>query len=192
MARTASIKRKTNETDIVLDLNLDGTGKHKIDTKIGFFNHMLELLACHSGFDLDISCNGDVDVDGHHTVEDVGIVLGQAINDALGNKVGIARYADRAVPMDEVLTCVAIDISGRPYCVFNADLSGNGDAFDYELVEEFFRAVAMSACITLHINQLYGKNKHHKAECIFKAFARTIKDAVALVDDRMPSTKGTL
>ncbi len=190
--RTASIFRETLETKVRVDIDLDGTGKGEISTGIGFFDHMLKLFACHSGFDLKIKCEGDTYVDGHHTVEDVGIVLGKAINAALGNKVGIARYADKQIPMDESLAEVAVDISGRAFTVFNADLSGKGEHFDYELVEEFFRALANAACITLHINLKYGKNEHHKAECIFKAFARTMRDAVAIVNDRLPSSKGTL
>ena len=190
--RTASIFRETSETKVSVEINLDGTGKAEISTGIGFFDHMLNLFACHSGFDLKIKCEGDTYVDGHHSVEDVGIVLGKAIDAALGNKVGIARYADKVIPMDESLAEVAVDISGRAFTVFNADLSGKGEHFDYELVEEFFRALANAACITLHINLRYGKNDHHKAESIFKAFAHAMKDAVAIVNDRIPSSKGTL
>lgn len=192
MNRQAQIKRTTKETDISLSINLDGSGEYDVDSGIGFFDHMLQLFACHSGFDFSVKCNGDIKVDGHHSIEDIGIVLGKAIAKALGDKVGIKRYAGVTIPMDESLATVNLDISGRPYLVFNADLQGKVGDFDLELVEEFFRAVATYGGITLHINLHYGSNSHHKAECIFKAFARALKEAVTIVSDKLPSSKGML
>lgn len=192
MNRTAAIERKTKETQIKLSVGLDGNGKNSIDTGIGFFDHMLQLFSCHSGIDLDVVCKGDTRVDGHHSVEDIGIVLGKAISKALGDKVGIARYAGKTIPMDESLATVNIDISGRPFLVFNAELSGKVGDFDLELVEEFFRAVATYGGITMHVNLHYGSNSHHKAECIFKAFARALKEAVTVVGTELPSSKGLI
>ena len=192
MNRVAQIERKTKETQIKLSVGLDGTAKNKIDTGIGFFDHMLQLFSCHSGMDLTVECKGDTRVDGHHSVEDIGIVLGKAINQALGDKIGIARYASKTIPMYESLATGTIDISGRPFLVFNAELSGKVGDFDLELVEEFFRAVATYGGITMHVNLHYGSNSHHKAECIFKAFARAVKEAVAIVGNELPSSKGLI
>lgn len=191
--RKSSIERNTNETKIKLSINLDGNGKYDIDTGIGFFDHMMTLFACHSGFDFSVECKGDTRVDGHHSVEDIGIVLGKAVVQALGDKKGIKRYASVTIPMDESLANVTMDISGRPFLVFNAnEMSGKVGDFDLELVEEFFRAVSSYGGITLHINLLYGTNNHHKAEAIFKAFARALKEATTIVDDKLPSSKGVL
>ena len=194
--RTSTIKRNTEETKIELSLNLDGKGKSKIDTGCGFFDHMLTLFSKHSKIDLDVTCNGDTNVDYHHTVEDIGIVLGKAILEALGDKKGINRYADTILPMDESLILTAIDISGRSYLGFDALFTSQkiGD-FDSELVEEFFMALVRSAEITLHIKKMAGENSHHIAEGIFKSFARSLRVAVALDEnfkDQLPSTKGVL
>lgn len=202
--RTAEISRKTRETNISLELNLDG-GKYEIDTNCGFLNHMLELFASHSGFGLKIKCVGDVEVDFHHTVEDVGIVLGQAFLKALGEKRGIARYCDVAIPMDETLILCAVDISGRGTLNYDlkiptAKVSEENEEvkpkavglFDTELIEEFFTAFTREARITLHIVQLYGKNTHHIIEGAFKAFARALKGAVKIVGTEIPSSKGAL
>lgn len=190
--RNAKIDRKTNETDISLELELDGKGNRSINTGVGFFDHMLELVASHGGFDLSVVCRGDIKVDGHHSVEDIGIVLGKAIAQILGDKRGIRRYASVTIPMDESLANVSIDISGRAFLVFNAPLEGKVGDFDCELVEEFFRAVANAAGLTLHINLIYGANTHHKAEAIFKAFARALKCAVEIIGNEIPSSKGIL
>ncbi len=194
--RTSTIKRNTEETKIELSLNLDGKGESKIDTGCGFFDHMLTLFAKHSKIDLDVTCKGDINVDYHHTVEDIGIVLGKALLEALGDKKGINRYADTILPMDEALILTAIDISGRSYLGFNVTFSSQkiGD-FDSELVEEFFMALVRSAEITLHIKKISGENSHHIAEGIFKSFARSLRAAVALDEnfkDQLPSTKGVL
>ncbi len=195
MERKANIKRKTNETDISLNLAVDGDGKSEINTGIGFLDHMLTLFAKHGFFDLYVEASGDLEVDGHHTVEDVGIVLGQAIKNALGEKKSIKRYGTSFVPMDETLAMVSIDLSGRPFLVFDANFSSPGIGnLDTQLIEEFFRAVAFSSGITLHIKILHGKNDHHKAEAIFKAFGRALDDAVK-PDIRITgvmSTKGIL
>lgn len=194
--RTSTITRNTEETKINLTLNLDGKGESKIDTGCGFFDHMLTLFSKHSKIDLDVTCNGDTNVDYHHTVEDVGIVLGKAVLEALGDKKGINRYADTILPMDESLILTAIDISGRSYLGFDALFPSQkiGD-FDTELVEEFFMALVRSAEITLHIKKMAGENSHHIAEGIFKSFARSLRVAVALDEnfkDQLPSTKGVL
>ncbi|MBR3789958.1 MAG: imidazoleglycerol-phosphate dehydratase HisB [Clostridia bacterium] len=194
--RTSTITRNTEETKINLMLNLDGKGESKIDTGCGFFDHMLTLFSKHSKIDLDVTCNGDTNVDYHHTVEDIGIVLGKAILEALGDKKGINRYADTILPMDESLILTAIDISGRSYLGFDALFPAQkiGD-FDTELVEEFFMALVRSAEITLHIKKMAGENSHHIAEGIFKSFARSLRVAVALDEnfkDQLPSTKGVL
>lgn len=191
--RKSSIERNTNETKIKLAIDLDGQGRYDIDTGIGFFDHMMTLFACHSGFDFCVDCKGDTRVDGHHSVEDIGIVLGKAIAEALGDKKGIKRYASVSIPMDESLANVTIDISGRPFLVFNAkDMQGKVGDFDIELVEEFFRAVSNYGGLTLHINLLYGSNNHHKIEAIFKAFARALKEASLIVSDKLPSSKGVI
>lgn len=190
--RTAQLQRKTNETDITINLNLDG-GEVDINTGIGFFDHMLTALAVHGGFGLKISAKGDLQVDGHHTVEDVGIVLGTAFAKALGDKGGIARFGNMSIPMDEALSSVVLDISGRPFLVFCASFEQEkvGD-FDSCLCEEFFRAFAFNAGITLHANVLYGTNTHHQIESLFKALAHALKMAVVQIDGGVLSTKGTL
>lgn len=190
--RIAQLQRKTNETDITINLNLDG-GEVDINTGIGFFDHMLTALAVHGGFGLKISAKGDLQVDGHHTVEDVGIVLGTAFAKALGDKGGIARFGNMSIPMDEALSSVVLDISGRPFLVFCASFEQEkvGD-FDSCLCEEFFRAFAFNAGITLHANVLYGTNTHHQIESLFKALAHALKMAVVQIDGGVLSTKGTL
>ena len=195
MSRSSHQSRSTAETTIELDLELDGSGTAKASTGIPFFDHMLEQLGKHGGFDLAIDAQGDLDVDTHHTVEDVGIVLGQALDEALGDRAGIRRYGSAVVPMDESLAECAIDISGRPLCIFEADLPTTSIAgFDTELAEEFFRAVANSARLTLHVSVRYGTNAHHMIEGSFKAFARALRVAVSIDPDEsgVPSTKGTL
>ena len=194
-ARRAEIERKTAETQISVKLNLDGEGKSDIATGIGFLDHMLTLLAKHSFMDLTVKAKGDLEVDSHHTVEDIGIVLGEALQEALGDKAGIHRYGNCFIPMDETLAQVCLDFSGRPFLVFGAEIPkiklGN---YDTEMTEEFFRAVAMHCGLTLHIRVLYGSNVHHIIEAIFKAFARAVAEAVA-VDPRVKgvmSSKGVL
>ena len=190
MERTAKADRKTKETEISVALNLDGRGKCSVSTGIGFFDHMLTAFALHGGFDLDVRVKGDLEVDGHHTVEDTGIVLGQAFAQALGGKEGIARYGSFYIPMDETLAFCALDISARPFLCFDADFEGkNSPEFDYALIEEFFRAFAFHAGITLHLRVLYGKNAHHMAEALFKAAAHALKAAAARQDGVL-STKG--
>ena len=193
--RQAQIQRKTNETNINISINLDGEGISNINTGIGFFDHMLTLFASHGRLDLDVNCDGDIEVDGHHSVEDIGIALGTVIKNALGDKRGINRYGTFYLPMDEALVLVSLDISGRPYLVYNAEemapMIGN---YDTELTEEFLRALAFNAGITLHVNVLYGKNSHHKVEAIFKALGHALRIATEH-DPRMneiPSTKGVL
>jgi imidazoleglycerol-phosphate dehydratase len=195
MSRTASIKRKTNETNIELKLDLDGKGASKIKTGVGFFDHMLQLFARHSLFDLHVSALGDLDVDQHHTVEDVGICLGKAIAEATGDKFGIYRYGHSTLPMEETLVTTAVDLSGRFYLAFGPKFSSSkiGD-FDTELVQEFWNAVAMNALCNLHIVLHHGSNNHHISEAIFKSTARAMRMAVE-VDPRqtsVPSTKGSL
>ena len=193
--RTAEISRQTKETSIRLSLNLDGTGKSAPETGVGFFDHMLDLLSRHSLIDLTVQAQGDLNVDSHHTVEDVGIVLGQCLEKALGDKRGIHRYGWAIVPMDESLAQVALDLSGRPAFVFDAKFSpGHIGTFPTELVEEFFKALANTAKMNLHVAVPYGSNNHHIAEAIFKATARALRQAVTL-DPRnndVPSTKGSL
>ena len=194
--RSASVTRKTKETDITVEMLLDGAGKADVHTGIGFFDHMLEQIARHSLIDLTVRAEGDLHIDQHHTVEDVGIALGQALTNALGDKRGIVRYADCLLPMDEALTRVALDLSGRPFLVFNVSFpSSKIGAFDTELVREFFQAVAVHAQMTLHIETLYGSNSHHIAESCFKGAARALGAAVAIDPreaERIPSTKGAL
>ena len=190
--RTAEISRDTRETKIYLKLDLDGKGRPSVDTGVGFFNHMLELFSVHSGADLTVRCEGDTEVDFHHSVEDVGICLGKAFQAALGDKKGIARFSDRVVPMDECAALVARDISGRPFLHFEKKMSGKIGEFDAELVEEFMRAFAFNAGVNLYIDLLKGGNLHHEAEAIFKAFAKCVQDAVKIVSDRVPSSKGVL
>ena len=190
--RTAHIDRKTKETEIALSLNVNGMGVADISSGVGFFDHMLELLTVHSGIDLSLTCKGDTYVDFHHTVEDVGIALGDAFNEALGDKRGIARFADRIVPMDETAALVALDLSGRAYLAFEDKMDGKAGVFDLELIEEFLRAFSYHAGLNLYVKLLRRGNKHHEAEAIFKALALCIKDAVAIVSDRIPSSKGVL
>ena len=192
VTRINSIKRKTKETDISITLNLDGSGKAKINSGIGFFDHMLELFCVHGDFDMELECAGDIKVDGHHSMEDIGIVLGKLINKSLGEKVGIARYADVTVPMDEALIKVVLDISGRPHLSYNVGYSEKTGEFDTALVEEFFHALSSHGLLTLHIIKLDGKNNHHIAEAVFKAFARALSDAVKIVSNKIPSSKGML
>ncbi len=194
--RKAAITRTTKETDIRVDVDLDGTGVSSIDTGIGFLDHMLDLLARHSRIDVTVKAKGDLHIDQHHTTEDVGIALGQAVKQALGDMKGITRYADAHLPMDETLTRVAIDISGRPFLVFRAEFRHHKvGAFDTELVREWFQAFAMNAGITLHVETLYGTNDHHIAESCYKGLARALRAAIA-IDSRaaneIPSTKGAL
>ena len=194
--RTASLTRKTAETDITVAVNLDGTGTAEISTGVGFFDHMLHQVARHGLIDLVVKADGDLHIDDHHTVEDVGIALGTCVRQALGDKRGITRYADVHLPMDETLTRCAIDVSGRPFLVFRtAFRTAKIGSFDTQLVEEWFRAFAMNAGLTLHVETLYGSNDHHVAESCFKALARALRMAVSIDPrqaDRVPSTKGSL
>jgi imidazoleglycerol-phosphate dehydratase len=194
--RSASVTRKTKETEIAVELVLDGVGKADVHTGVGFFDHMLDQIARHSLIDLTARAKGDLHIDQHHTVEDVGIALGQALNTALGDKRGIIRYADCLLPMDEALTRVALDLSGRPFLVFKVDFpTAKIGAFDTELVREFFQALAVNAGATLHIETLYGANSHHIAESCFKGVARALGAAIAIdarQAERIPSTKGAL
>jgi len=195
MSRTAEISRTTKETEVTLTLGLDGTGAGTRRTGVGFLDHMLDLLARHGRLDLDVSVHGDLETGGHHTVEDAGIVLGQALDRALGDRAGIFRYGHAVVPMDEARASCAVDVSGRPLLVFIADLPpGATGTFDHELTEEFFRAVSSSARLTLHLEVERGTNAHHMIEAAFKAFARALRGAVALdpSETGVPSTKGTL
>ena len=194
MSRTAEISRKTKETDIIVKLNIDGSGSPDIDTGIGFFDHMLTALCVHGGFDMTVKCKGDLNVDGHHSVEDTGIVLGKAFAEALGDKSGIMRYGSAFIPMDEALGFCSLDISARPFLVFNASFT-NERIGDYEacLTEEFMRAFAFNAGITLHLREEYGSNDHHITEALFKALAHALKQAVKRNDSGAAlSTKGTL
>lgn len=195
MARTAKIDRKTKETRITLELNLDGTGKADVSTGIGFFDHMLEAIARHGGFDLTVKAEGDLHVDDHHTVEDVGLCLGQAIARAVGDKKGIGRFGWALCPMDESLARAALDLSGRPFCVCEIPVNPHklGDMHG-TTVPEFFRAVSAEAGMTLHLNVLRGQNLHHAVEALFKAFARALNQAVSAFGnpDELPSTKGAL
>src|SRR3954463_6429927 len=196
MMRKGAVTRKTKETDVEVAVNLDGSGASEIATGIGFFDHMLDLLARHSRIDIAVQAKGDLHIDHHNTTEDVGIALGQAVKKALGDMKGITRYADVHLPMDEALTRVAIDISGRPFLVFKAEFTRDKvGTFDTELVQEWFQAFAMNAGVTLHVTTLYGSNDHHIAESCFKGLARALRAAVT-IDPRaageIPSTKGTL
>jgi len=193
--RRAEVRRKTKETAVVLKLNLDGSGKHSVVTGIPFFDHMLSLLAYHSRMDLSVKAKGDIGVDAHHTVEDVGICLGDGIRKALGEAKGIQRYGATMIPMDETLVSIALDVSMRPCLVFQMKLRRlKIGTFDPELVEEFFKALCNHARMTLHINLLYGRNTHHMVEAVFKGFGRALREAVS-IDERasqVPSTKGVL
>ena len=194
--RQATISRKTGETDIELTLNLDGTGESEINSGVGFLDHMLTLFARHGRFDLTLSCQGDTQVDDHHSVEDIGICLGKALAEALGDKRGICRYGDTTLPMDEALILTAVDISGRSFLSFDLEVPAQKvGAFDTELVEEFFTALCANAGVTLHIRKLAGHNSHHIIEGCFKSFARSLRKAVAIdpaCADEVPSTKGVL
>jgi imidazoleglycerol-phosphate dehydratase len=194
--RSAAVERSTKETSVAVRVELDGKGDHRIATGIGFLDHMLEQLARHSLIDIEIEAKGDLHIDMHHTTEDAGIGLGQALAKALGERRGIARYGEATVPMDEALASAAVDISGRPHLEWNVDFSGPRiGEMDTELFREWFRALAQNAGLTLHIKCHYGDNNHHIIECCFKAFARALRQAVALdagQQDRIPSTKGTL
>lgn len=193
--RQSQLRRETGETSIALDFSIDGTGETDIQTGVGFFDHMLTLFTKHGLFDLKVKCDGDIEVDQHHTVEDIGIVLGQAFNKSIGTKEGIERYATVSVPMDEALSTVSLDISGRAFLVYNVEgLKDKVGEFDTELVEEFFHAFTSHAKVTLHINLQYGKNTHHIIESIFKAFGRTLRVASSINPDvkGIPSTKGLL
>ena len=194
--RKGSAKRSTKETEVEVAINLDGAGAASISTGIGFLDHMLDLLARHSCIDLTVKAKGDLHIDHHHTTEDVGIALGQAVKQALGDMKGITRYADVHVPMDEALTRVAIDISGRPLLVFKAEfVRDKVGSFDTELVQEWFQAFAMNSGVTLHVETLYGTNDHHIAESCFKGLARALRAAVAIdprAGNEVPSTKGSL
>jgi len=191
--RSVSKARKTNETDIRVSLNLDGTGKHEINTGIPFFDHMLAQLARHGRMDLTIAAKGDLEIDGHHTVEDVGWVLGQALYEALGERRGITRFGHAYVPLDEALTRVVVDLSGRPYLVYKAEFNVPriGD-LQTELVEEFLKAFVQEGKFNLHVESLYGRNQHHIAETIFKAVARALHSATRVEHAEIPSTKGVL
>src|SRR6202795_1537470 len=194
--RKAAVKRATKETNVEVAIDLDGTGVSQVATGIGFLDHMLDLLARHSRIDIAVKAKGDLHIDHHHTTEDVGIALGQAVKQALGEMKGITRYADVHVPMDEALTRVAIDISGRPFLVFKAKFGRHKiGTFDTELVNEWFQAFAMNAGLTLHVETLYGSNDHHISESCFKGLARAMRAAVAIdprAKDEVPSTKGSL
>ena len=194
--RESTISRKTAETDISVYINLDGNGESEINSGVGFMDHMLTLLGKHSGFDIRVRCIGDTNVDDHHSVEDIGIALGQALKQALGDKVGIRRYGDAVIPMDESLIMTAVDLSGRGYLGYGLDIPTEKiGTFDTELIEEFFVALTRSADITLHLKQLDGRNSHHIAECAFKSFARAMRTACEIdprFKDALPSTKGAL
>jgi imidazoleglycerol-phosphate dehydratase len=194
--RKGTIRRSTKETDVEVVVDLDGAGAASISTGIGFLDHMLELLARHSRIDLTVKAKGDLHIDQHHTTEDIGIALGQAVKQALGDMKGITRYADVHVPMDEALTRVALDVSGRPFLVFNAEfVRDKVGSFDTELVQEWFQAFAMNSGVTLHVATLYGTNDHHIAESCFKGLARALRIALAIdprAANEVPSTKGSL
>ncbi|MEO1783911.1 imidazoleglycerol-phosphate dehydratase HisB [Thermodesulfobium sp. 4217-1] len=192
--RASSVKRKTNETDIELEINLDGIGDSSIQTGIGFFDHMLSTLSRHSNIDMKLKCNGDLFVDYHHSIEDVGIVIGEAILKALGNKAGIKRFSDKILPMDDALVLCAIDISGRSYFSYDVDFECEMiGKFNTELVEVFFNSLAMNLKINLHLKKLSGFNSHHIAEACFKSFALCLKDALSLTNsESIPSVKGCI
>ena len=191
--RKITKERNTNETKIKMSVNLDGKGTSHIDTGVGFFDHMLTLLAFHSKFELDIKADGDLYVCDHHTIEDIGILLGNAIKEALGDKRGINRYGNFTIPMDETLCNVTLDISGRPYLVYHCELKRESiGTYSTEMTEEFLRALAVQAGITLHVNVFYGTNDHHKVEAIFKALGRALKQAVEITGTEIPSSKGVL
>ncbi|WP_027626273.1 imidazoleglycerol-phosphate dehydratase HisB [Clostridium lundense] len=191
--RKAKVERKTLETNVYVEMNLDGSGKSEINTGIGFMDHMLTLMAFHGSFDLIVNCSGDLYVDDHHTMEDIGIALGQAFNKCLGERIGIKRYSSVYIPMDEALSLAALDISNRPYLFFNVNFERETiGSMDTQNFKEFFRAFVNEARITLHINVLYGENDHHKIESVFKSFSRTLKEAVQVISDNISSSKGVL
>lgn len=191
--RQSQIERNTKETQIKLSIELDNKGTNQLNTGIGFLDHMLDLFAFRAGITLAIDCKGDLIIDGHHSVEDIGIALGLALKEALGDKKGIQRYGSARCPMDETLVAVDLDIANRAFLVFNADFKAKKvGEFETELTEEFFRALAFNSGMTLHINLLYGKNTHHKIEAIFKAFGMALKEAIAITSTDIPSTKGVL
>ncbi|HBH12373.1 MAG: Imidazoleglycerol-phosphate dehydratase [Clostridiales bacterium 38_11] len=191
--RASTVERKTLETDIFVALNIDGTGQAEISTGIGFFDHMLTLMAFHGKFDLTIRCQGDLEVDTHHTVEDIGLALGQAFLESLNDKKGIRRYANAFIPMDESLARVVLDISNRPYLIYKADLKKDYlGQMDTQNFEEFLRAFVMAAKLTLHVEVLYGNNDHHKIEAVFKALGRVLSEASDITGDRISSSKGVL
>ena len=196
MSRKAKIHRKTKETNISVEVNLDGKGKYQIKTKIGFLDHMLEQLSKHSLIDIKVNAKGDTHIDLHHTTEDTGIAIGEAIKKAAGNRKGIKRYATTNIPMDETLTRVSLDISNRPYLIWNVDLKVEKlGEMDTELFKEWFQAFAQSAGITLHVENIYGDNSHHKIESCFKALARSLKEALEIdkrIKNSIPSTKGSI
>lgn len=194
--RTAKVERKTKETDIKVAINLDGEGKYAIDTSIPFFDHMLSLMCKHGIFDMRLKAKGDIDVDYHHTIEDIGIVLGKAVKQALGNMKGISRYGQASMPMDESLASVSLDISGRPYLVYKVEFPKRNKIkeFETDLIEDFLQAFVSHSSITLHVSVPYGRNTHHMIEALFKAFGRALKKAVS-IDSRIksiPTTKGKL
>ena len=196
MNRKAKISRKTKETSIAVEVNIDGKGRYKIETGIGFLDHMLEQLSKHSLMDISVKAKGDTHIDLHHTTEDTGIAIGEAINKAAGNRKGIRRYAHALIPMDETLTRVAIDVSNRPYLIWKVDLKVEKlGEMDTELFKEWFQAFSQSAGVTLHIENVYGENSHHKIESCFKGLARSLKDAFEIdkrIKSSIPSTKGKL
>lgn len=190
--RKASISRKTKETEVKIEIELDGIGQNNIETPLGFLNHMLELFSFHSRINLKVKAEGDIHVDYHHIIEDIGIVLGKAIDDALGERKGIKRYGFASIPMDEAIAQVSLDLGGRAYLVYNVPFAGLIRDIDIALFEEFFRALVNNAKIILHVNVAYGKDLHHVVEAIFKAFAIAIKEAIILTGDTLPSTKGLI
>jgi imidazoleglycerol-phosphate dehydratase len=197
MTRTAEINRKTKETNIFLSINLDGTGKSDISTGVAFLDHMLDQIARHGLFDLTIKCDGDLEIDAHHTVEDTALALGEALKTALGDKMGITRYGHAYVPMDECLSRVALDLSNRPYCIWNVNFTIDrlGEVMETELFGHFFQALSQTAGMTLHCENLYGENNHHIIESVFKAFARALRTATEIdprAQNMLPSTKGAL
>ena len=196
MSRKAKIQRKTKETNISVEVNLDGKGKYQINAKIGFLDHMLEQLSKHSLIDMKVSAKGDTHIDLHHTTEDTGIALGEAIKKAAGNRKGIKRYATTNIPMDETLTRVSLDVSNRPYLIWNVNLKVEKlGEMDTELFKEWFQAFSQSAGITLHVENIYGENSHHKIESCFKALARSLKEALEIdkrIKNSIPSTKGSI
>lgn len=190
--RKVYLQRKTKETEIELELNLDGSGICSVDTSVGFLNHMFELLSFHGNFDLRLIAKGDIEVDYHHLIEDLGIVFGKALDEALNDRKGIKRYGFASIPMDESLAQVSLDLGGRAYLVYNVPFKGSIKDIDIDLFGEFFRALVINSKITLHINVLYGKDLHHIIEAVFKAFAKALNYSVQITGDTLPSTKGIL